>query len=573
MKKRTGFLLYYVIPLAIFFISIFVTQAVFRASHVQLFRNFFFSLLLIAIPAVLLYLVGLAIARVAGEIRRRKLGSRFQARILSGFFAIVVITIVPLIFFLNRFFFEKSFGVRFVEDLNQALTSAYELSRDHGEADHQFLRSMALKVRKFGAEDWKAAALPAILREASLSFCGVFRGGKSVFSWSDTAGRASLLTPADLREYDLNRDLFVTKTRKADSFMFYIAPLTEYDPPEYLVLARQIDSAAYKRSQTIEKGYLLYRQINLLQKPYRQALSILMADFVLFVILLALIFSILLARQISKPVIQIYEGIQNIASGRLDFYIEYPHQDEMKVLIQAFNNMTKELFFNQQAVLHSQHIEAWKQIAVRQIDELRRQSAGLVKTVRKSVDDLEDMDPRKPELADIHRRIQDLDKIILQFESFTAVPKLTLRKENLNEVIREVMEIFEGTRANISFFVELDNSIPLVNVNRAQLYQALVNLVKNAIEAIPRGMKGLIKIRTESMSNLKGGFVKLEVIDNGTGILPDLVSRIWEPYFSTKKNKQGLGLTIVKRIVEEHDARITCRRIDGRTVFTVEFSV
>jgi signal transduction histidine kinase len=75
------------------------------------------------------------------------------------------------------------------------------------------------------------------------------------------------------------------------------------------------------------------------------------------------------------------------------------------------------------------------------------------------------------------------------------------------------------------------------------------------------------------VSNLKGGFARLEVVDNGIGIPPDRISRIWEPYFSTKKSKQGLGLTIVKRIIEEHGGRIGYKRVDGRSVFSVEFII
>ena len=447
------------------------------------------------------------------------------------------------------------------------------MTLDRNNADRLDLKDAAARLVRQTAGDWKAASVPESLRQESLSFFRIFRDGKTVFAWSDKAENASLLSASDLVDYDLRDDLFLTKTKKGEPFLIYVVRLPGTEPAAFLAAARKISPTVYARSQRIEKGYLLYRQLNLLQKPYRQALSVLMADFGLFVLLLALILSILLARQISKPVLQIYEGIQQIAAGRLDHFIDYPRNDEMRVLVQAFNNMTKELFFNHQAILHSQHIEAWKQIAVRQIDDLKRQGFGLLKMVKKAMEELDEQDPRRQELADIVVKVQEMERLTQQFESFATVPKLTLRKENLSEVIREVMEIFEGSRANVSFFVELDNSMPLVNVNRAQLYQALVNLVKNAVEAIPARQKGLVKIRTQSVVNLQGGFVKVEVIDNGTGIQPASVPRIWEAYYSTKKAKQGLGLTIVKRIVEEHGGRVSYRRAEGRSVFTVEFPV
>jgi nitrogen-specific signal transduction histidine kinase len=135
------------------------------------------------------------------------------------------------------------------------------------------------------------------------------------------------------------------------------------------------------------------------------------------------------------------------------------------------------------------------------------------------------------------------------------------------------MDMFEGVTSDISFYLDMDNSVPLLSINREQIHQVFVNLIKNSIDAIPRKTKGLIKIKTLMSRNFNGHFVSIEIIDNGPGVPGDLTGRIYEPYFSTRKNRQGLGLSVVKRILEEHEARISYKRIDGKSVFTIEFPV
>ena len=322
---------------------------------------------------------------------------------------------------------------------------------------------------------------------------------------------------------------------------------------------------------SIEKGYLVYQQLNAFQKPYRSFIFMIMIDLVLLVLLISVILSIMFAKQIASPILKLYEGIKSIASGKLDYTIDYKQQDEMKILITSFNNMIKELSFNEQAVQHSRHMEAWKKLSVRIIGELKKHLQDMLSESKQTIGSIDDGSIHKTEFQQVQSHIQELTRLVSEFDVITTSSKLALKKENLNEIIRDVVEMFESLNSNISFFVELDNSIPLLNINREEVHQVLVNLLKNSIEAIPPHKKGLIKVVTQSHKTLQGNFVRLEVGDNGTGITEDILPKIYDPYFTTKKKKQGLGLTIIKKIILDHEAKISYRRIDGRSIFTIEF--
>ena len=106
--------------------------------------------------------------------------------------------------------------------------------------------------------------------------------------------------------------------------------------------------------------------------------------------------------------------------------------------------------------------------------------------------------------------------------------------------------------------LELRKDLPLVEVDRNQLKQAFYNVIKNAFQAMKTG--GLLRIRTD----MDGSFVTVSFVDTGGGISPENMSKIFEPYFTTKASGSGLGLLIVRRIVREHGGEIDLASDQGK---------
>ena len=155
-------------------------------------------------------------------------------------------------------------------------------------------------------------------------------------------------------------------------------------------------------------------------------------------------------------------------------------------------------------------------------------------------------------LAVAKGEINRLDYIITQFLQAIRPVAPQLQSASLNDVVRETLELLRPEINNRSINVDetLSDKLPLVPIDPAQIKQVLVNLCKNAIQAMTRG--GVLTLCTEARED----GVCLVVKDTGGGIPQDLLNRIFEPFYTTKKKGSGLGLMIVQRIVRDHGGRI-----------------
>ena len=160
---------------------------------------------------------------------------------------------------------------------------------------------------------------------------------------------------------------------------------------------------------------------------------------------------------------------------------------------------------------------------------------------------------RLEEFVSVSRgEINRLELIITQFLQAMR-PTIPDRKpDHLNAIVIETIELLRPELANrgIELVEELDEQLPDPPLDRAQIKQVLVNLIKNAMQAMDKD--GLLRIRTKRDAD----GVWLSVEDNGMGISKDRISRIFEPYFTTKRKGTGLGLMIVHRIIRDHGGRI-----------------
>ncbi|HMJ90708.1 MAG TPA: ATP-binding protein, partial [Candidatus Acidoferrum sp.] len=148
--------------------------------------------------------------------------------------------------------------------------------------------------------------------------------------------------------------------------------------------------------------------------------------------------------------------------------------------------------------------------------------------------------------------INRLDYIITQFLGAIRPTAPQVQAASLNDIVRDTLELLRPELGNRGIEVEerLSERLPIAPVDSAQIRQVLVNLCKNAMQAMTRG--GLLRLITEPAPN----GVWLVVADTGGGIPTELLTRIFEPFYTTKKKGSGLGLMIVQRIVRDHGGRI-----------------
>ena len=169
----------------------------------------------------------------------------------------------------------------------------------------------------------------------------------------------------------------------------------------------------------------------------------------------------------------------------------------------------------------------------------------------------------------IIQQVDELKNLVNEFSHFARLPSAHLTTNDLNEIVQEALFLFKEGHNHIRFHFR-NGDIPSLELDREQIKRVVINLLDNAVAAV--GENGEIKMATSH--DRSRGVVYLEVADNGCGVSSELRARIFEPYFSTKKNGTGLGLTIVSQIVEDHRGYIRVRPNEPQgTKFTIEFPV
>jgi len=191
--------------------------------------------------------------------------------------------------------------------------------------------------------------------------------------------------------------------------------------------------------------------------------------------------------------------------------------------------------------------------------------------IQKEIDKLAGAPAHPPEegralVEDMRAEIQRIQRVIKDYLQFARLPKLQRRSLALNEFLTEKLAFLraELAQANVKLSTHFDPALATIHADAEQLWQAVLNLTRNSCEAMPGG--GELTVGTWR----DGGQALLRVGDNGKGMTPEQLQRVFTPFFTTKKEGTGLGLALVQQIVTEHGGHIECDSASGRgSTFTI----
>ena len=156
--------------------------------------------------------------------------------------------------------------------------------------------------------------------------------------------------------------------------------------------------------------------------------------------------------------------------------------------------------------------------------------------------------------------ITRLDSIVSQFLQAIRPSNPVLRPENVNTIVEEAVRFFSPEIEDRDIVVEqeLRSDLPLLELDRDQMKQVFYNVIKNSFEAMKR--RGILRIRTD----MDATHVNVSFTDTGGGMSAESLSRVFDPYFTTKSSGSGLGLLIVRRIVREHGGEMAIESNEGK---------
>ncbi|MFH6602924.1 ATP-binding protein [Maribacter algicola] len=289
---------------------------------------------------------------------------------------------------------------------------------------------------------------------------------------------------------------------------------------------------------------------------------------------LMLLIAIGLAYFISKYITRSLQTVSDMMSKtdltkrNEKIYIEEP-SEEIAKLIDSYNAMIDELELSAIKLARSEREQAWREMAKQVAHEIKNPLTPM----RLSVQSFQrKFDPQDPNIENkvaeysktLIQQIDTMSSIASAFSSFAEMPAQQNETLNVVKIVKLALDIFN--EEYIHFISEEEEII--AKLDRTQLIRVVTNLVKNAIQAVPEVESPRILVSVVSEDD----YVKISVADNGVGIADNFAEKIFEPKFTTKSSGMGLGLGMVKNIVETYKGSINFTSQSGKgTVFTVKF--
>lgn len=295
------------------------------------------------------------------------------------------------------------------------------------------------------------------------------------------------------------------------------------------------------------------------QDKYSQEISTYIVAFINLYVLLflaSMAVAVIIANQITLPLATIRENLRKMEFGKRNEPLSYSRDDEIGKLVKEYNRKVDELAVSADLLARSERESAWREMAKQVAHEIKNPLTPM----KLNIQHLQRFRGEGREYRDYVNRIarnlidqiDTLSEIATEFSNFAQIPRAMKQVFNLNTQISKVIELYENhDRVDISFDRGDDDTV-LVNADREQLSRALINLIKNGIQAIPEERQGTIIISVRKKEHM----VVIAVADNGTGIPTELQEKMFSPSFTTKSSGMGLGLAIVKSIAENFNGRV-----------------
>jgi len=272
-----------------------------------------------------------------------------------------------------------------------------------------------------------------------------------------------------------------------------------------------------------------------------------------------------MARRISGPIQELTRATRRIAQGDLEARVEGTSQDELRRLVEAFNQMARDLHAQRRDLERSNRLAAWADMARQVAHEVKNPLTPIQLSAehlrRVFADRSEDFASTLQTCTDtILKQVRTLRGIVTEFSAFARPPAEELSPQDPRAMLEEAIRPYQaGLPPRVDLKLDLDGGAPAVRADRRLLERAIVNLLENALQAV--GDAGSIRVSLRTRDD--GRRVEIEVRDSGPGVAPEVRDRIFEPFFSTKTSGSGLGLALVKKIAEDHGGGVSLESTPG----------
>jgi two-component system, NtrC family, nitrogen regulation sensor histidine kinase NtrY len=376
----------------------------------------------------------------------------------------------------------------------------------------------------------------------------------------------------EINIYDLNGRLLITS-----SGPFIKGQITRRIPENILenikiakdnryVTLSEIEGDKYRSSYSYLMDYIENKPIGILKLPYKEDDSFYKNELAKFLsvfgmvyfgmIIIAIYISFYLSRYVTKSLKTISDKLTETSLTKKNEKIELVSNSfEIDRLVRSYNNMIDELKESANKLAQSEREGAWREMAKQVAHEIKNPLTPMRLTVQSFQRKFDPNDPLVSQKLDDYSKtlinqIDTMSAVASAFSNFASLPAQQNETLNVVDIVDLALDIFNED------YIEFASDSPeiITKIDRTQLIRIITNLVKNAIQAIPEEQTEkhvLVLVRKEQNQAI------ITVKDNGKGIPEKDFSRIFEPKFTTKTSGMGLGLGIIKNIIENYNGTIT----------------
>ena len=300
----------------------------------------------------------------------------------------------------------------------------------------------------------------------------------------------------------------------------------------------------------------------------RTGIKISFAIIYMIVVTLLLFLSISVAIRFSSrfflSINNLISASNNIGKGNLNSKVpEIKTDKELEKLNKNFNLMIDRLKTQQNKLLANERHEAWENVARKIAHEIKNPLTPIqliIDSLKNRYTELLDEDNKKSfndNIKTINKQVKLIEQLVNEFSDFARMPKPIFKKINLYKVVNDTLKLMKINDDSVKIDFKCPSEI-FIKGDNEQLNRVFINLIKNSIESLIEKQQKINdfdkKINIE-INEIKD-YIEIQIIDNGTGFKNTNLSELSKPYFTTKKNGSGLGLSIVVKIVNDHNGTI-----------------
>ncbi len=343
--------------------------------------------------------------------------------------------------------------------------------------------------------------------------------------------------------------------------------ITQYILPEnagklnYIAAYAPVIDRTGKLSAFLNLPY--FEKQNELNKEISGFLSALLNIYVLL-FALAVLITILISAQITKPLLLIQEKMSGLKFGSANEQIEYAANDEIGQLVKEYNRMLEQLAISADKLAQSERESAWREMAKQVAHEIKNPLTPMKLSIQHLQRTYKEKGPPEPEVIsriaeNLIQQIDTLANIATAFSDFAKLPSTVAQEVDVSEIVDQLIDLY-SEMPGIQIAVESTTNDTTISADKDQVIRIFTNIMNNAVQAIPPERDGRLTIRLSD----DGAFLRVEIEDNGVGIPEDQLEKIFKPNFTTKSGGMGLGLAMVRNMINSLNGNIWFTSVYGQ---------